>query len=237
MQIIPVIDVRHGLAVRAARGERANYRPIVTSLAASADPIEVARGYMRLFPFKALYIADLDGIEGRGENSDLPHHLREAAGAEEVWIDNGASSLPNAVTPTVCQVLGSESLADGILKSVRASRDWILSLDFRGDEFQGPRAILDDAEAWPDRLIVMMLARVGANEGPDYALLKSIIARAGKRRIFAAGGVRGRDDLLALREAGAAGVLIASALHDGKIKTGDLEEIAGESFSPLASGS
>ncbi len=118
----------------------------------------------------------------------------------------------------------------GIPPEARSSRDWILSLDFRGDEFQGPREILDNAEAWPDRVIVMTLARVGANEGPDYALLKSIIARAGARRVFAAGGVRGRDDLLALRDAGAAGVLIASALHDGKIKTGDLDEIAGESL-------
>ena len=66
MQIIPVIDVRHGLAVRAVRGDRSNYRPIVTPLSASADPVDVVRGYMRLFPFKALYVADLDGIEGRG---------------------------------------------------------------------------------------------------------------------------------------------------------------------------
>jgi phosphoribosylformimino-5-aminoimidazole carboxamide ribotide isomerase len=230
MQIIPVIDVRHGLAVRAVRGERSNYRPIVTPLSASADPLEVARGYLRLFPFRTFYIADLDGIEGRGDNSDLPLRLREDAGAAEVWVDNGASSLPGDLSPSIRQVLGSESLASGIPKDARASRDWILSLDFRGDVFEGPREILDDAEAWPDRVIVMTLARVGANEGPDYALLKSIIMRAGKRQVFAAGGVRGREDLLALSEAGTAGVLVASALHDGKIKTGDLEEIAGESF-------
>jgi phosphoribosylformimino-5-aminoimidazole carboxamide ribotide isomerase len=230
MLIIPVIDVRHGLAVRAVRGDRSNYRPIVTPLSASADPVDVVRGYMRLFPFKALYIADLDGIEGRGENTGLPQHLRDAAGVEEVWVDNGAASIPDAAPSLVCQVLGSESLANGIPPEMRPSRDWILSLDFRGDEFQGRRDILDEADAWPDRVIVMTLARVGVNEGPDFAQLKSIIARAGKRKVFAAGGVRGRDDLLALRDTGAAGVLIASALHDGKIKTGDLEEIAGESL-------
>lgn len=230
MQIIPVIDVRHGLAVRAVRGDRSNYRPLVTPLAASADPLDVARGYLRLFPFRTFYIADLDGIEGRGENSDLPHRLREAVGAAEIWVDSGATSIPDALPGPIRQVLGSESLANGIPAEARSSRDWILSLDFRGDDFQGRREILDNAEAWPDRVIVMTLARVGANEGPDFALLKSIIARAGQRRVFAAGGVRGRDDLLSLRDAGAAGVLIASAIHDGKIKTGDLEEIAGESL-------
>jgi phosphoribosylformimino-5-aminoimidazole carboxamide ribotide isomerase len=39
--------------------------------------------------------------------------------------------------------------------------------------------------------------------------------------------VRGRDDLQALRDAGAAGALVATALHDGKITAGDLVEIAG----------
>ena len=33
----------------------------------SADPVDVARGYQRLYPFQILYIADLDGIEGRGD--------------------------------------------------------------------------------------------------------------------------------------------------------------------------
>jgi phosphoribosylformimino-5-aminoimidazole carboxamide ribonucleotide (ProFAR) isomerase len=47
------------------------------------------------------------------------------------------------------------------------------------------------------------------------------------RRVFAAGGVRNMDDIRALRDAGAAGVLVASALHEGNIKTGDLQEIAG----------
>jgi phosphoribosylformimino-5-aminoimidazole carboxamide ribotide isomerase len=48
-----------------------------------------------------------------------------------------------------------------------------------------------------------------------------------KRRVFAAGGVRNIDDVRALKDSGASGVLIASALHAGKIKTGDLEQIAG----------
>ena len=45
MDVIPVIDVRHGLAVAAVRGQRADYRPLVTPLAAGSDPADVARGY------------------------------------------------------------------------------------------------------------------------------------------------------------------------------------------------
>ena len=72
MDIIPVIDVRHGVAVRAVAGDRACYRPLETPLAASADPLDVARGYLSLYPFRSLYVADLDGIEGRGRNEALP---------------------------------------------------------------------------------------------------------------------------------------------------------------------
>jgi phosphoribosylformimino-5-aminoimidazole carboxamide ribotide isomerase len=74
----------------------------------------------------------------------------------------------------------------------------------------------------------MTLASVGLNEGPDLKRVAAIAEMAGpKRRVFAAGGVRHIDDVRALRDAGAAGVLVATALHEGKIKTGDLEEIAG----------
>jgi phosphoribosylformimino-5-aminoimidazole carboxamide ribotide isomerase len=98
----------------------------------------------------------------------------------------------------------------------------ILSLDFRGDVFQGPQAFLDDEDLWPRRLIVMTLARVGSDAGPDLTRLASIIAKAGSRAVYAAGGLRGKEDLLVLRQAGATGVLVASALHDGRLSRYDL---------------
>jgi phosphoribosylformimino-5-aminoimidazole carboxamide ribotide isomerase len=73
----------------------------------------------------------------------------------------------------------------------------------------------------------MTLSRVGARLGPAIAEVAAIVSRAGSRRIYAAGGVRDRADIVALHAAGAAGVLVATALHAGTIKAGDLEEIAG----------
>jgi phosphoribosylformimino-5-aminoimidazole carboxamide ribotide isomerase len=87
--------------------------------------------------------------------------------------------------------------------------------------------VLDESQYWPDALIVMTLARVGSGEGPDLDRVADIAARADGRLVYAAGGVRERSDIKALRRAGAAGVLVATALHRGKLKAGDLEEIAG----------
>ncbi len=87
--------------------------------------------------------------------------------------------------------------------------------------------MLDEAQHWPEAVIVMTLARVGSGDGPDLERIASIVAAAGGRRVYAAGGVRDRADIEALHAAGAAGVLIATALHAGTIKAGDLQEIAG----------
>ena len=65
----PVIDLKGGHVVRAFRGERASYAPIVTPLAASSAPQEVVAGFLRLHDFDTIYVADLDAIERRGDHA------------------------------------------------------------------------------------------------------------------------------------------------------------------------
>ena len=60
------------------------------------------------------------------------------------------------------------------------------------------------------------LDRVGSGEGVDFGLLKKI-RRHFKRSLLVGGGVRNIDDLLKLKEMGIDGVLLATALHSGKI--------------------
>jgi uncharacterized protein related to proFAR isomerase len=244
MQVIPVIDVRGGVAVAARHGDRARYRPLETPLAASADPISVARGLADLFPFQTLYVADLDGIERGVPDLETQRRLAGAWHGAELWIDDGSSGSEIADVrgahsrqpPRIgselhdpkmkSHVLGSESLQsldDYARARSLAAPQVPLSLDFRGDDFVGPPELLADAALWPERVIVMTLARVGSGEGPDLDRLRDVIARAGSRTVFAAGGVRHAGDLAALRDIGAAGALVATALHQGRITRGDLE--------------
>ena len=115
MDVIPVIDVRHGLAVAAVRGRRSEYRPLVTPLASGSDPAAVARGYAALFAFPVLYVADLDGIEGRGRDAGLPARLATALPTARLWIDDGTRARDAqkwmAQTASAMLVIGSESLA------------------------------------------------------------------------------------------------------------------------------
>jgi phosphoribosylformimino-5-aminoimidazole carboxamide ribotide isomerase len=234
MEIIPVIDVANGKAVRARHGNRSTYLPLVTPLAPSSDPAEVAKGFAGLHPFRKLYVADLDGIAGRGRNVHLVPALSRVLPRAEIWIDAGTASRGAArallAAPVTTLVIGSETLETiAVLKDITAEAPGrtVLSLDFHGDEFMGPHALLEEVGLWPQNVIVMTLGRVGSGEGPDLARIRDIAGRSEGRRVYAAGGIRDRSDLDAVRTAGACGALIASALHDKKITAGDLKEIAG----------
>ncbi len=229
MEIIPVIDIRNGVTVRAVAGRRADYAPLATPLAATSDPCDVAGGLMALHSFDAIYLADLDAIEGRGGNEEAARAIAAAISPARLWIDAGFTTLARADSrrdaPNMAPVIGSESLrgAESITE-LRDRPDLILSLDFSAEGFLGDSRLLDDPSCWPHRVIVMTLAQVGARQGPDLARLREIVSRAGGRRVYAAGGVRGVDDLRALREAGAAGALVATALHDGRLTAADLRK-------------
>ena len=99
--------------------------------------------------------------------------------------------------------------------------DIILSLDFQTNTFLGDQDLLRNIKLWPERIIIMSLARVGSNSGPDYELASSFKNSTGSRKIYVAGGVRNEADLQALNDMGIDGVLIATALHTQQI-TGDI---------------
>ncbi len=230
MEIIPVIDIRKGVAVRAVAGRRADYQPLHTPLAATSDPADVARGLMALYPFGALYIADLDAIERRGDNRAAIAAIARAIAPARLWVDAGFADARQAGSPSpvdnVDAVLGSETLgrAEDAARTQESSR-LILSLDFTDSGFLGDPRLVADASLWPDRVIVMTLARVGGRQGPDLSRLHEVSSRARGRRLYAGGGVRGPDDLRALGQAGAAGALMATALHDGALTAEDLARI------------
>jgi phosphoribosylformimino-5-aminoimidazole carboxamide ribotide isomerase len=232
MQIIPVIDLKDGHVVRAYKGERDAYAPIVSPLAASSAPQDVVAGFLRLHPFTTIYIADLDAIERRGDHGDAILALARAFPGLSLWVDDGAADAAHVTALRargVEPVIGSESLvAIDMAATLASDKDAILSLDFRGERFLGPPALLEDARFWPRRVIAMTLGRVGGFEGPDLELLARLARRSEGRSLFAAGGVRDASDLEALARVGVAGALVASALHEGRVAPDDLDKIAAQ---------
>ncbi len=227
MEVLPVIDLKAGVVVHARQGQRDFYRPIETPLSPSSVPSDLVGGLLRLYPFRRLYIADLDAIEKRGSHASTLAELAARFPGLELWVDNGIGELAGAAAWLArgvgCLVVGSESQTGPELLEELAGQDrLVLSLDFRGEAFQGPARILEDVTLWPARVIAMTLAQVGSGRGPDLARVAAIARRAPGRQIYAAGGVRHADDLAALASVGATGALVATALHAGTITVSDL---------------
>ena len=230
MRIIPVLDLKGGVVVRAQMGQRDSYRPIVTPLSASPDPVAVAEGLRTLFPFPTFYIADLDAIEGRAANTAVLARLRAMHDAPELWVDAGIASADRLAAalrePMLHPVLGSESQQDdALLRRFRDHPGVILSLDFFADGFRGPPSLLDQPALWPQKVIVMTLASVGAAAGPDFARLEEIKRRSGSRSVIAAGGVRDEADIRALSSLGIAAALVATSLHNGTLTPAQLASL------------
>ncbi len=232
--VIPVLDLMGGRVVRAVAGERARYRPLRPGdsvLTERSDPHAVVHAFLRLHPFPILYLADLDAILGRGDQTALVSELERAFPGVEFWCDAGIrdeSDLRRRLGRWRGRVVvGSETLADAAwLGRWRREPRLVLSLDHRGARRLGPEALFTEADLWPDRVIVMTLTAVGTGGGPEVARIREIRARAGGRAVYAAGGVRDRGDLERLRALGCAGVLVASCLHRGTVTAADLAALA-----------
>jgi phosphoribosylformimino-5-aminoimidazole carboxamide ribotide isomerase len=230
LQVIPVLDVAGGQVVWARGGERHAYRPIVSPLVAGSDPVVIARALLARCPpvpgrGPQLYVADLDALQGRAPGLAMLRGLLAIDPTLMLWLDAGlrstadAQALKAALGPEGARlrpVYGSESLADAqVLADLAADPLAILSLDSRGQRPLDPAGVWSRPAAWPATLVVMTLDRVGSGDGPDLDTFTRLRARAPGRTWFGAGGVRDGADLHAAAAAGAAGWLVATALHQG----------------------
>ena len=240
MRVIPVIDLKGGVAVHAVRGDRERYRPLRSRIAAGCDPLEVARAVRQRFGLDELYVADLDAIAG---GPGHPGTVAALAGEARLMVDAGAAEAA-AVARLLALgaahvIVGTESLpgaeAFARLRSELPDAPLVLSLDLRGGQVLSadPALVALDpagalarlADAGAREAIVIDLARVGSGEGPDVALLGALRTRVPDVALLAGGGVRHAADLRALAEAGVVGALVATALHGGAIAPDELRAL------------
>ena len=231
MNLIPVIDLMQGQVVRAVRGNRQAYQPIVSALCASSDPLTVAKTLCQHCATRQLYVADLDALLGRPAQVAVLRTLLQALPELELWLDAGFASAAAAITlrgelgpsaARVVPVFGSESLAsraelERCFGSPGSAGDALLSLDCRDGQRLDVAGCWDAPALWPKRVIVMTLERVGSDTGPDLETLSEVRRKSASSFIVGAGGIRNPADLTRAREAGAGAWLVASALHDGRL--------------------
>jgi phosphoribosylformimino-5-aminoimidazole carboxamide ribotide isomerase len=235
MRIIPVLDLQRGRAVHARGGEREHYQPVRSVLHEGSDPIALARAYRDRLGRSEIYIADLDAIAGAEPAFDIYQQLLELG--LNLWLDAGvrrADDVARLINAGIANVVLALETLEGriVLEEVvnRFDRDRVVfCLDLKngvpaiaaGADWNSadPYAMVTSAiDAGVRRVIVLDIAHVGSEGGVGAG---GIVGRLAKRHpdveVFGGGGVRGTDDLYVLKLARAAGTLIASALHSGRI--------------------
>jgi phosphoribosylformimino-5-aminoimidazole carboxamide ribotide isomerase len=232
MRIIPVIDIKNGLAVHARGGHRDDYQPLVTRFAETSLPEDIIDGMVRELAVRQIYIADLDALMTGRCNAALIERLALANPTTTIMVDCGLTdtdvSPPMLNHHNIDLIVASESLSSvetysAVIALIPPERR-VLSLDRRGAERMGPVALFEQPELWPERIIHMNLAAVGGDAGPDWDGLADLRARHPNGLLYAAGGVRHLEDLRRLAELGTAAVLVGSALHDGRLDIARLAE-------------
>jgi phosphoribosylformimino-5-aminoimidazole carboxamide ribotide isomerase len=243
MRVVPVLDLKGGVAVHAVRGERQSYAPVRSVLSPSADPVALARAFRDRLGSDACYVADLDAISGAGDHHAVVRAIASLGLA--VWLDAGVATAGDAHraaswgarrvivgTETLKDVRDLPAIAQGARGATSAGADCILSLDHRGGRLIGGSPQVAEMEAtglaeaaWTAGIhafIVLDLARVGAGAGPETEPAQRLRAHLPEAEIVLGGGVRGKDDLHALERAGYQAALVGTALHTGVLGPADL---------------
>jgi phosphoribosylformimino-5-aminoimidazole carboxamide ribotide isomerase len=239
VKIIPVIDVLGGRVVHAVRGRRKEYQPLKSNLCASTDPVDVAAA-LKALGFGELYLADLDAITRGQANFSIFKNIADKTGLE-LMVDAGVDTLKKAESVLESHVskviIGTETLpsASLVAEAVKlfGSEKVMVSLDLMGDRvisgfelgtLKDPMALLREfQEAGVSQVIVLDLARVGSGEGVNVPFLREVLKKI-KVNVYVGGGVREIKDLMELKGVGVFGVLVATALHSGKISLKELKQ-------------
>jgi phosphoribosylformimino-5-aminoimidazole carboxamide ribotide isomerase len=253
MEIIPVLDLARGVAVHARAGDRATYQPVRSVLLPDCvgDPLALIRAFRERLGAGRCYLADLDAIGGGALQSSMLRRLAEMEGGltGPLLVDAGTRSPDGAlellslgVSEVVVGLETLRAFADlaAVLDSVGPHRV-VFSLDLRmghpifhpdvghaGDLAADALSLASQAiESGATSLLVLDLGRVGTGRGVDLGLFERLRRRLPGIRLLAGGGVRSRQDLDRMRDAGCDGALVASALHDGSVSASDVSGLIG----------
>jgi HisA/HisF family protein len=254
VRLIGVVDLLNGHAVHARAGDRDRYEPVRSAGSVPIEPgdaASLAHTYVDRLGIAELYAADLDAILGRSPQDDA---VRAVGAIAPLWIDAGISTAAQAhrviELGAAHVVVGLETLTSfgalaAICDAVGGHRV-AFSLDLRHGETIGAprdvprtepphRVVARAVRAGVASVIVIDLARVGMNPGPDLALIRRVREETAGAQLLAGGGIRGLDDLARLAELSCDGALLGTAILDGRIGAAEIAAARrrhGASFSP-----
>lgn len=231
MIIFPAIDILGGKCVRLTEG-RYDQETVFAD-----NPVDMARRWVREGA-EYLHLVDLDGAKvGKPVNLAIVKEIAQAvnipiqlgggirtlesiaevldAGVARVILGSVAVKQPNLVKEA-CRVFGEEIVVGIDARDGQAAVEgWGVSGGIGAEELA-----VRMAAAGVARIIFTDISRDGMLNGVNVEATRSLARKAGIP-VIASGGVRGLEDIIALKEAdgdGVEGVVIGKAIYTGAVE-------------------
>lgn len=229
-QIIPAVDIKGGKCVQLVQGILGSERITLD------DPAATALNWV-LRGAKTLHLIDLDGaFEGSRKNAEIIENIISrakplgteiqigggirsfedaekilSAGADRVILSTVAMKNPQIVRD-LSESFGKESIVVGLdAKNNRVAIEGWTKLSDKSPTDVGKQF----EELGAGYILFTNIDTEGLLKGIDIRPTKDLIDSVGIP-VIASGGVTSTDDLLKLKEAGAYGVVVGSALYTNK---------------------
>ena len=226
-EIIPAIDLVNGKVIRLREGN-------ISHLTHYSDDAIATAERWRQQGADLIHVVDIDRALGRGENQQLINDLLRKASASfqiaggirtkemaEDLLQKGAERVVLGTlafsNPTVISQLVKEYGEDRVLVALDYKMGnvmvggWLKRTKFRTKE-----ALDLFMERGVKRFLLTSVDRDGSLLGPDLVEIRSL-TRNKDMKVLASGGIRSSSDVLELKRAEAAGVVLGKSLYEGRI--------------------
>lgn len=214
MDVYLAMDLMGGKVVAGAGGRREQYREVslFSKVASSSHPVEVV-GELRP---RNVYIADLDRIEGRGDNFAAIFDVCEKVDA--AIVDAGFRNFGEIQNYPFIPVLGTETFDVTALKD----GEYVVSVDIkeklldRSGRFTSHTDLLEYLNSFRLRAVLILPIHSVGTLSFDFSIVEEAI-RISDHRILTGGGMKDMSDLERAKEMGVDGVIVSTAIHTGRI--------------------
>ncbi|GAB6879650.1 1-(5-phosphoribosyl)-5-[(5-phosphoribosylamino) methylideneamino]imidazole-4-carboxamide isomerase [Halorubrum gandharaense] len=236
-EVIPAVDVQDGEVVQLVAGERGTGKRY-------GDPVEAADRWIEAGA-STLHLVDLDGaFEGERANADAIEAVVDAAGdavglqlgggirtAEDAralldaGIDRVILGTAAVENPEIVAEI-SETHPDSVLVSLDAKDGEVVVAGWTEGTGLDPAAAAERyAELGAAGILFTNVDVEGQLEGIDRGAVERVVD-AVEIPVVASGGVATVDDVVALKEAGAAAVVVGTALYEGRFTLREAQDAA-----------
>ncbi|PSP74274.1 1-(5-phosphoribosyl)-5-((5-phosphoribosylamino)methylideneamino)imidazole-4-carboxamide isomerase [Halobacteriales archaeon QS_3_64_16] len=234
-EVIPAVDLQDGAVVQLVGGER-------DSGTEYGDPVAAAKRWVDAGA-RTLHVVDLDGaFEGERTNAeavsritaatDVPIQLgggiRSAADAREL-LDRGVDRVILGTAAIEAPEIVADVAAEhpeGVVVSLDAKAGEVVIAGWtEGTGIDPPEAAREYEKRGAAAILFTDVDSEGRLEGVETELLERVV-KAVSIPVIASGGVATLEDIRALGEAGAAAVVVGSALYEGRFTLREAIEAA-----------